>query len=451
MRVVPVAAALALVPALAFAQPRALEAAKQARATAEQASEARAAKADAPEAQPAAAESDPGSVDLGAAAEQLENPGAIEGTRQPLPAGGTLAPPDTYTVKPGDTLWDLSGRFLNNPWYWPKVWSYNPEVANPHWIYPGNLLRFFPAADGQPARIQPVTAPQPAAEEPLAEQEAPRELEDLTRADLAKAQEYGDEDAVAVSGPYKIGHVAPRGVMASREAFVTRRELEEAGGITGAFEDKLLLSVHDRAYARFRPEATPRVGQTFVVFRTLRAVAHPRTGEQLGFQTQLIGTAKAVGTDPKAVTLTILSASEPIERGDYLGPQTERLLRMVARRPNQRQMEGSIVSTERESAWLAGEHHMVFVDRGRADGVEEGNVFTVLRAGDPFAKDMASNLSIAEDRRLPSEDIGELLVVDAKENFSTALVVRSLRELFAGDRVEMRTGRVAPAPGSGGY
>jgi len=449
MRVAPVAAALALVPALAFAQSRALEAAKQARTTAEQASQARAAQADAPEAQPPQGESDPGAVDLGAAAERLENP--IEGTGQPLPAGGAVAPPDTYTVRPGDTLWDLSGRFLNNPWYWPKVWSYNPEIANPHWIYPGNLLRFFPAAEGQPARIQPVPAPRPAPEEPLADQEAPRELEDLTRADLAKAQDYGDEDAVAVTGPYKVGYVTPRGVAARRETFVTRRELEEAGGITGAFEDKLLLTVHDRAYGRFRPESTPRVGQAFVIFRTLRAVSHPRTGEPLGFQTQILGTAKAVATDPKAVTLIIQSASEPIERGDYLGPQTERLVRLVARRPNQRQLDGSIVSTDRESAWLAAEHHMVFVDRGRADGVEEGNVFTVLRAGDPYAKELAAgNLSIAEDRGLPSEDIGELLVVDAKENFSTALVVRSLRELFAGDRVEMRTGR-ATVPGSGGF
>ncbi|MBI5070527.1 MAG: LysM peptidoglycan-binding domain-containing protein [Deltaproteobacteria bacterium] len=449
MRVAPIAAALALVPALALGQSQALEAAKQARTTAEQASEARAAKADA---QAVQGDSDPGTVDLGAAAEQLENPGTVEGTVQALPPGGAVAPPDTYTVKPGDTLWDLSGRFLNNPWYWPKVWSYNPEVTNPHWIYPGNMLRFFPAAEGQPARVEPVPAPQAAPEEPLAEQEGPRELEDLTRADLGKAQDYGEEDAVAVTGPYKVGYVAPRGVAARRETFITRRELAEAGGITGAFEDKMMLTVHDRAYAEFHAGAAPRVGQSFVVFRTVRPVTHPRTGEMLGYQTQLIGTAKAVAAGPKVVTLIIQSASEPIERGDYLGPQTERLVRMVARRPNQRQLDGSIVSTDRESAWLAAEHHMVFVDRGRADGVEEGNVFTVLRAGDPYAKDLdLTNLSMREDRRLPSEDIGELLVVDAKENYSTALVVRSLRELAAGDRVEMRQSRGAAAPGSGGY
>jgi len=442
MRVVPFAAALALVPALALAQSRAIEAAKQARTTAERASEERAARADEASA--------PGTVDLGAAAEQLESPTAVEGAQQPLPTGGALAPPDTYTVKPGDTLWDLSGRFLNNPWYWPKVWSYNPEVTNPHWIYPGNLLRFFPAAEGQPARIEPVPAPQAAPEEPLADLEPPRELEDLTKADLGKPQDFGEEDAVAVTGPYKVGYVAPRGIIARRETFVTRRELEEAGGITGAFEDKLLLTVHDRAYARFRT-VPPRVGQSYVVFRTVRAVSHPRTGEQIGFQTQLIGTAKVVASDPAVSTLVIQSASDPIERGDYLGPQTERLLRMVARRPNQRQLDGSILATDRESAWLAGEHHMVFVDRGRADGVEEGNVFTVLRAGDPYGKELdIGNLSIPEDRRMPSEDIGELLVIDAKENYSTALVVRSLRELAAGDRVEMRAGRAA-APGSGGY
>jgi hypothetical protein len=91
------------------------------------------------------------------------------------------------------------------------------------------------------------------------------------------------------------------------------------------------------------------------------------------------------------------------------------------------------------ATWLTGESHLVFVDKGRADGVEEGNVFTVTRAGDPFGQPLeVTNLSLPENRRLPTEDIGELLVLDAKDNFSTALVVRSLRELFAGDRVEMR-------------
>jgi len=246
-------------------------------------------------------------------------------------------------------------------------------------------------------------------------------------------------------GPYKVGYVAPRGTLGRRDTFVTERELDEAGEIQAAFEDKLLLTLHDRLYARFRDPALPRVGQSYTIFRTVRPVKHPRTGELIGYQTALVGTARAVASDAKATTVVVTQASDPIERGDRLSPSAEKLLKMVARRPNQRRIEGLIAATEHEANWLSGEQHLVFLDKGRADGVEEGNVFTVVRAGDPYGHEISvENMSIPEDRRLPSEDIGELLVLDSKERFATALVVRSLRELFAGDRVEMRVAGAGP-------
>src|SRR6267142_3355251 len=66
--------------------------------------------------------------------------------------------PDEYTIQKGDTLWDLSQKFLNNPWYWPKIWSLNPSIENPHWIYPGNKLRIVPGEGGAQAPAQ-VEAP----------------------------------------------------------------------------------------------------------------------------------------------------------------------------------------------------------------------------------------------------------------------------------------------------
>src|SRR6476661_5543146 len=81
-------------------------------------------------------------------------------TTAPAEGGNDTAPGEVHTVQKGDTLWDLSQQYLGSPWYWPKVWSYNPEIANPHWIYPGNKVRFFPAGEEVPSRVEVGNAPE---------------------------------------------------------------------------------------------------------------------------------------------------------------------------------------------------------------------------------------------------------------------------------------------------
>lgn len=347
---------------------------------------------------------------------------------------GAVPPPDTYTVRPGDTLWDLSGRFLNNPWYWPKVWSYNPEITNPHWIDPGQLLRFYPSAEEAPVRVEPVEGL--VAEGPEPEPEAPRELEDFSRGDLAAPSELLDDDAVAVSGPYRIGYVPPRATTARHETFVTKRELEESGEIVAAFEDKLMLSTTDQAYARFKRSVNVQKGEAYVIYRTERAIRHPVTGSIFGYQTVVIGAGRVTAVEDKAVKLLITQTFEPIERGALLGPWSERFVKQVARRANAAALTGRIIGASQEILTQLGEHHVVFLDKGKDDGVQEGNLFKVVRAGDPYGGPMAH---AKWDDRLPKEDVGDLLVIDVKDHASTALVTRSLVELYVGDRIEMRT------------
>jgi hypothetical protein len=346
----------------------------------------------------------------------------------------TVPPPDTYTVRSGDTLWDLSGRFLNNPWYWPKIWSYNPEISNPHWIYPGNLLKFFPAAEEGPGRVEPVPGAVAEAEEaePV---EGVRELEDFSRADMKMPPSAEQSDTVAVAGPYKIGYVAPSSRFARRDTFVTPRELAESGAISGAFEEKLMLSTLDRAYARFERSAGVKVGETYVVYKTERPIYHPVTKELFGYQSAVLGSAKVVAVDDRAATLVIGQTLEPIERGAMLGPWTQRLFRPVERKPNRASLDGRIIGAQVDVVTMMGEHHIVFLDKGERDGVEEGNVLAVVRSGDPYGKNPRRP---TWDPKLPPENVGDLLVVDVKERASAALVTRSMSELMVGDRVEMR-------------
>jgi LysM domain len=448
-RLVPIAL---LVPFAALAQGAGpIQAAKRANAAEETATQARMKAADG-----ASEEAEQPPVELGNAAAQLEGepaPAPADGasTAAPTegspgaPAAGSAAPAvdsasGSYTVKPGDTLWDLSGRFLNNPWYWPKVWSYNPEIPNPHFIYPGSVVRLHPGGEEGPARVEPA---QQASGEDL---DAPRELDDFSRADMKKPQDFGEGDEVAVVGPYKIGYVPPKGIFARRDSFVTPRELQESGTIFASFEEKLLLSLHDRAYVRFAAKSKVSPGETYAIYKTERPVRHPVTGELFGYETTILGAAKVVAVDDKAVTVDISQAFDPIERGALVGLRMDRVVKQVARRPNQRQMNGYIIAAQQEVISEIGEHHVVFVDKGRADGVEEGNVFTVVRSGDPYGREMNE---IMNDPDLPKEDVGTLVVVDAQQTSSAALVVRSFRELYVGDKVEMRSAS-APSPKTGG-
>jgi hypothetical protein len=359
----------------------------------------------------------------------------IEGTAASADAGlGQVPPPDTYTVRPGDTLWDLSGRFLNNPWYWPKIWSYNPEIANPHWIYPGNLLRFYPSAEEAPTRVEPVDAVAQAEEEEALE--PVRELEDLSRANLDGQASAEEQDAVAVAGPYKIAYVPPRAKFARHDTFVTPRELAESGAIRAAFEEKVMLSLHDRAYATFQSAAGVKPGETYVVYRTDRPIYHPDTKELFGYQSTVLGSAKVVAVDDRAATVVIAASYDVIERGALVGPWTDKSWRPVARRPNRRAVDARIIATEGDVITVVGEHHVVFVDKGEVDGLEEGNLLTVVRSGDLYGRDFRT---APWDPTLPKEDVGSLLVIDVKERASAALVTKSLTDLLVGDRVEMRS------------
>lgn len=377
---------------------------------------------------------------------------AIEGARAAEPGQGAVPPPDTYTVRPGDTLWDLSGRFLNNPWYWPKIWSYNPDIANPHWIYPGNVVKFYPAADEAPTRVAPVDPPAgvalgPEVDEgdPDLDDAGPAPLEDVSRADMSAPPTLEQEDLVSVAGPRRVGYVPPKQLMVRHDTFVTPRELEESGVIKAAFAEKTMLAHLDSAYATFKAEVPVQVGETYVIYKTDRAIRHPDTKELIGYQSTVLGAARVTAVDDKAATLVITASNDVIERGAMLGPWTEKFLRPIARKPGTRDVDGRIIASPVGVLTQFAEQHVVFIDRGTADGVEEGNVFRVVRSGDLYGRKVDQ---APWDPSLPKEQVGDLLVIDARERTSAALVTRSLAELLVGDRVEMRAEQGA---GSGGF
>ena len=314
-----------------------------------------------------------------------------------MPAG---PPPDTHVVVKGDTLWDLSARYYRNAWGWPKLWALNPQITNPHWIYPGDLVRLV-TPGGAPAAVP---------------------------------------TAAADTGPRRIQGGAPRGpngVFLRQTGFVEPGELKQAGRIVGSKEEKLMLGTLDEAYVDYTKEKPFQVGERYTVYHPTFAVKHPVTGKVLGHMVEILGEAEVRAvTDGHIARVGIVDSVDPIGRGDLVGP-LRRQFKVVPSVTNKADHLGVVVTTLQPRDLIATEH-ILFIDIGKDEGVEIGNRFQVTRRGDGYIPLLAKGP--VDDKRYPRENIAELIVVDLRDHLSTGIVTKSIKETRVGDRVEARRG-----------
>jgi hypothetical protein len=370
--------------------------------------------------------------------------------------------PEEYTILKGDTLWDLSQKFLNNPWYWPKIWSLNPAIENPHWIYPGNKLRIVPGEGGAQAPAQ-VEAPQEpgvesssanaADEQPVMQPEGSTSVSPPVSADLEVVKKNSREseaalNSVSVSG--KLAFSPPPVVKVRASGLVTPEELANSGRIEASFEEKEMLATYDTAYVDFRNGVPAKPGDKLLIFRPDGTIMNPVTHRKVADQTKTVGVVKVLAVHGNQATVQVERTFEEIQRGDLVRPWSPQDKR-VAPKPNTADVSGIIVQAVNPQLSTFGEANEVFIDKGSADGVQDGNTFAVVRHGDGLTNVLVT-MSYAEGAggaeaanvKTPDEAVGLLLVVDTKEHLSTAIVVKSVRELQQGDVVEMH------AAGAGG-
>jgi hypothetical protein len=317
-----------------------------------------------------------------------------------LPGG---AVPEYHVVKKGDTLWSVCDGYFRDPWRWPRLWAQNPLITNPHWIFPGDVIRMHEA--GAQAPVVPAAS---GAGAPL----------------ITSTRQ---------------GSLTSNALVLREIGFVEAKDLAVSAVISGSREEKIMLSTNDQAYLSFPKERPLRAGERYTVFvaDSEHPVRAPGSNEILGYLVRIYGDVVVDQiADQKSARGTLVDLMDPVERGYLISPVV-RQFRRIEPRPSGVNLEVRIVAAFSSARMLSAETFVV-LSRGRKDGVEIGNRSFVVRRGDGYRRIMEGWDHF--DPNYPNEVVGELWVVDVRENTALAWIARSTKEIRVGELAEMRKG-----------
>ena len=326
-----------------------------------------------------------------------------------LAAAAGSEEPTIYTIVQGDTLWGLSKRFLNDPYYWPNLWAANGTIGNPHFIYPGQRVRVY----SDRIEIEEAPGVPPAQTAPAATAAKPAEAPARAVEETAPAREF------SVTGG---------------EGFLMERANPPAGMIVSTHQNRVIVGADDIVYTDIGRVNGANVGDRFSIFKKLGAVSHPVTNVILGDRVMPLGELQLSEVEGKVSKAIITKSFQEISAGSFLLPYRDRKVK-VALRAADRDLIGYIVESQTGNSVLAvGD--VVYLDLGAAHGLQTGNLLYIVRDVKPDQR-----YALAKIEKLPVEVLGALVVVDTGFNTSTAIIVKSVDAVYRGDRVELKKSR----------
>jgi hypothetical protein len=338
-------------------------------------------------------------------------PAADEATAENSPAYRT------YEVKKGDTLWGISKKFIEDPYYWPDLWANNPDIQNPHFISPGQKLRIYTGpitvVGIEAGKISPAPAP-----------------EGVTPENVASPLPVQEEPVVAAEEAVII--TVPAGV-----SFIGESE-GGAGGTIFDFPDaRRFAGSGDTVFVRVPTATSVGVGDQLQIIKSRADIIHPVSKKRLGFQIDQVGTLEITALGKDLDTAIIRKSFREIERGSWLAPRRAAREQVVLRRATS-EMNGMIIATASRRE-LEGPSEVLFVDLGENNGLRVGNLLTMTR---PRHATELAPIKNKNDAALvyPEELIGYALVVETNAETASAVILKSLTSAAVGDRVRAQTG-----------
>jgi hypothetical protein len=317
--------------------------------------------------------------------------------------------PERHVVVKGDTLWDISAKFLKDPWLWPQVWKLNREqIKNPHLIYPGDIVVLDLSSGNPQLRLlrETVTLQPGIREEPI------------------------EKEAIATITPNVIEPFL------SKPLIIENDELNDAVSIVGAQENRVILSQGVRIYL---DDVSEDQGRFWHVYRTGKVFVDPVSKEKLGTEAIYLGNATITRYGAPA-TAEISQAKLEIFKGDRLIVAPEELSKSFVPRAPDTEISGQILSlygTVNEG----GRNSIITINRGTNDGLETGHVLAIYRQGSmiknpKYGQKQADGTAEPEKLKLPNERVGLMMAFRTFDRISYALVMQASEPINALDIVQ---------------
>lgn len=334
--------------------------------------------------------------------------------------------PEFHVVQPGDTLWDISEKFLTTPWLWPEIWHVNNQVDNPHLIFPGDIIALV-YVDGQP-RITKTN-----------------QLPNGTVKLRPKARELSADSAITT---LPLDAISP---FLTSAQVVSEEQMNDAPYVVGSDSDRLLAAEANRVYVR---GIIDEVAQKYTFFRKGDPYIDPVTGELLGIEAIHIAEGQKIQPGDPSVMLLKKSVLE-LRRGDRAWPTNEEQLRPVYFPHSPKEFEEGQIISVYGGVQQIGQYDVVVINRGEREMMEVGHVLSIYRRGETIVDDIATERRREDDNvstwdkvkdavtntkqtvKLPDELAGRLMIFRTFEKVSLGLVLKAEKTIHVYDKVKM--------------
>ncbi|WP_321365726.1 LysM peptidoglycan-binding domain-containing protein [uncultured Desulfuromusa sp.] len=311
-----------------------------------------------------------------------------------------------YTIKKGDTLWDLSKKFIDDPYYWPNIWAKNPEITNPHLIFPGQKVQIL---DGR-LKIIPAY--------PEADKQASTETDDQ-KTDLS-TMETETEELITIKAA------------GSGDGFILTDEVP-LGVLVDSVDNRLLLTKDDLVFLKMKDLSSVTIGDTYGLFERGEQVKHPHTNEVFGTMMNNLGFLQVTEINGDTVVAKIGSAFREIQRGAEVFEYVPQRNEIVLQRGTTD--KGGYIIAARDKKETFSTNDIIYVDLGSDDGLVSGNLFYIARprkASDEVIKK-------AGPIQLPDAVLGAAIIIETKAKTASAIIIKSVNATFIGDKVSIVT------------